>query len=110
MEWRLSDGTTIRSGGEVIGTSYLAECLRSEIELGTTLWLREPPDGGWPLDPNDDALLHLFVQARSWNGQPGMGFTFETDYLDDPWQHLPKAAREMIAAFDAEPLPPGTLS
>lgn len=70
MTWRFSDGTTVELGGKVEGPSLFAQELRERFESGkaeVAIWPQ--PDGNVPLDLNDVALLHAYLEAKIafWN-------------------------------------------
>ncbi len=63
MIWRFSDGTTVELGGKVEGPSLFAQTLRVDFERGdarVAIW--PMPDGYVPLDLNDAALLHAYLE------------------------------------------------
>lgn len=111
MEWRLSDGTIVRSGGEVIGESTLADELRGDIAHGARVWFRRPEWGGIALDPTSDAMLHRYLEEMGARGRPELAFTFTTGFVFR-WEDLPADVRATVAEWDrweAEPREAGTL-
>ncbi|MBI2391513.1 MAG: hypothetical protein HYV09_18125 [Deltaproteobacteria bacterium] len=109
MEWRLTDGTIVRSGGVVIGDSRIAGELRADLEQPPVFVEVGPlPDGSVPLDVGNDYLLHAFVVGRAASAVPGMGFTFDTDYVPD-LRDAPADVQELVHALEAEPLDPGVI-
>jgi hypothetical protein len=67
MNWRLSDGTTVALGGEVVGFSEAAMLLRDGIAavragLPLTVSVHPAPGGDVQLDPDDPVTLDFFVR------------------------------------------------
>ncbi len=106
-EWRFSDGTILRSGGEVEGEGPLADTLRRIAErartnLPTTVRVAGPPPGGLhPIILESDWLLDRWVRAecsRHWQ-------TFTTDYVPKD-ADIPETARRQIERWHPARLGP----
>ena len=68
MEWKFSDGTVVRLGGEVEGASVFAQEMRSLLTQpqGVSVTILYPHT--LPLDPNDPLSVSLLLREQSLYG------------------------------------------
>lgn len=106
-EWRFSDGTVLRSGGVVEGSSALAKDLSDTIEAvrAGEEWyvpVAPPPGGGWPLDPASDFTLNALAMQEALRPFRQMSAPV-TDYVEG--DDVPDEVREMRRAAVEDHVP-----
>lgn len=100
-EWLFSDGTVLRSGGEVAGASPVAEDLRQTIETSKGKWpyavvVAPLPNGYWPLDADSDFTLNALANGVAVHQK----LTLTTEYVEG--DDVPDQVREMRAFESVE--------
>lgn len=103
--WTLKDGTVVRSGGTVEGTSDTAQRLRDTLaDVFGPEWVTVGPlpDGRAQLDVDNDFLLHAFVQDHRF----AFGYDVETDY-EPKLEDAPADVQELVRALEADEYVPG---
>jgi hypothetical protein len=80
MIWRFSDGTTVALGGEIAGSTALAESLRLDLASGRAraqVW--PPPGGSRKVHTSDAAILDRWLRDEldHWTRVRGLKLTLE---------------------------------
>lgn len=106
-EWTFSDGTVLRSGGELEGESSFAVAARAvlaanEAGLPTMVDVAAPPGGLVPLDVSSDWLLDRWASGLATQAR----LAVKTDY--EP-THAPAEVSEIRAELEASTFDPSVL-
>lgn len=101
MIWRLSDGTTVTLGGEVVGLSDTAMLLRDGIAgvlggLPLTVSVHPSPGGDVQLDPDDPVTLDVFVRNAARTHGVDVVEAPEVEVPPDPRGELPEPEADEV--------------
>ena len=97
-KWTFADGTTLETGGRILGDSDFAEDLREQVRQKAGVHALPVPMPTVPLDVRSDYLLDLFARQRA--------VRVRTDYertIDDAPASLRERLEELRRAAEVEP-------
>jgi hypothetical protein len=93
-EWKFSDGTVLKTGGEVIGKTPFAEKLRDALANNRGVRLYPQPMELTPLDQSNDCMLSIFATDFCRN----RGITISSEY-EPSEEDLPTKLRDELREF-----------